>query len=365
MGFKTGIVGLPNVGKSTLFNALTRTAAAQAANYPFCTIKPNTGEVAVLDQRLQELAKISKSRRTVPATMTFVDIAGLVKGASRGEGLGNQFLGSIREIDAITHVVRCFDNDDVAHVHEQVDPVEDILIVETELILADIGSIDRRIERLARKVRGGDRDAIMMDDLLKRALKALDSGHPARVVKILDHERAAWKHIQLITAKPVLYVSNVEESSASTGNENSSSVEEFAQQNCAAHVVISAAIEEEIAQLEDDEIAEFLREIGCASSGLERLIHQGYKLLGLRTFFTSGPNETRAWTIPNGTQAQDAAGVIHNDFRRGFIRAETISYVDFVEFGGEQRAKENGKVRSEGKNYQVQDGDVIRVLFKV
>ena len=365
MGFKSGIVGLPNVGKSTLFNALTRTALAQAANYPFCTIEPNTGEVAVPDQRLRKLSTISESRRMVPATMTFVDIAGLVKGASRGEGLGNQFLGSIREIDAIIHVVRCFNDDDVGHVYEQVDPVRDIMIVETELMLADIESIEKRIERLARKVRGGDRDAIMMDDLLKRALKALDGGHPARFVEVSEHERTTWKNVQLITAKPVLYVSNVEESSASTGNDNSSSVAEFAQQVEAAHVVISAAIEEEVAQLEDNEVAEFLREIGCARSGLERMIQQGYELLGLRTFFTSGPNETRAWTIPKGTKAQDAAGVIHNDFRRGFIRAETISYLDFVEFGGEQRAKVNGKIRSEGKSYEVQDGDVIRVLFKV
>lgn len=365
MGFKTGIVGLPNVGKSTLFNALTRTAAAQAASYPFCTIEPNTGEVAVPDRRLEDIAKISQSRKTVPATMTFVDIAGLVKGASQGDGLGNQFLASIREVDAIAHVVRCFENDDVAHVQGKINPAGDIGIIETELMLADMESIEKRIERLARKVRGGDRDSALMDDLLRRAFKSLDNGLPARLTEVEESEVEAWKGIQLITAKPVLYVSNVEESSASDGNAHSEAVEKLARENDAAHVVISAAIEEEIAQLENDEAIEYLREIGCERSGLERLIQQGYELLGLRTFFTSGPKESRAWTISNGTQAQDAAGVVHTDFQRGFIRAETISYRDFVEFGGEKRAKESGKVRSEGKGYVVQEGDVMRILFNV
>ena len=365
MGFTTGIVGLPNVGKSTLFNALTRTASAQAANYPFCTIQPNTGEVAVPDQRLAEIAQISKSGKVVPATMTFVDIAGLVEGASQGEGLGNQFLASIREVDAIAHVVRCFKDDDVTHVQGQIDPVADIGIVETELMLADLESIERRVKRLARKVKGGDRDAVLMDDLLRRASEAIDGGLPARAVNISEHERAAWKNNQLITAKPVLYVSNVEEVSASAGNAYSESVARFAEQNGAAHVTISAAIEEEVAQLERDEAIEYLREIGCEKSGLERLIQQGYDLLGLHTFFTSGPKESRAWTIPKGTRAQDAAGAVHTDFRRGFIRAETIGYRAFVECGGEQRAKENGKMRSEGKGYEVQDGDVMRILFNV
>ena len=365
MGFKTGIVGLPNVGKSTLFNALTRTAAAQAANYPFCTIEPNTGEVAVPDRRLEDIAKISRSQKTVPATMTFVDIAGLVKGASQGDGLGNQFLASIREVDAIAHVVRCFENDDVAHVQGKINPTGDIGIIETELMLADMESIEKRIERLARKVRGGDRDSALMDDLLRRAFRSLDKGLPARLAEVEESEMEAWKGIQLITAKPVLYVSNVEESSASDGNAHSEAVEKLARENDAAHVVISAAIEEEIAQLENDEAIEYLREIGCERSGLERLIQHGYELLGLRTFFTSGPKESRAWTISNGTQAQDAAGVVHTDFQRGFIRAETISYRDFVEFGGEKRAKESGKVRSEGKGYVVQEGDVMRILFNV
>ncbi len=365
MGFKTGIVGLPNVGKSTLFNALTRTASAQAANYPFCTIEPNTGEVAVPDQRLEDIAAISRSQKTVPATMTFVDIAGLVEGASQGDGLGNQFLASIREVDAIAHVVRCFEDDDVVHVQGEIDPAGDIGIIETELMLADLESIERRIERLARKVRGGDRESALMDDLLRRAFKSLDNGLPARLTDIGENEREAWKGIQLITAKPVLYVSNVEEASASAGNAHSEAVKDFARKNEAAHVVISAAIEEEIARLEKNEATEYLQEIGCEQSGLERLIQHGYELLGLRTFFTSGPKESRAWTIPNGTQAQDAAGVVHTDFQRGFIRAETISYSDFVEFGGEKRAKENGKVRSEGKGYVVQDGDVLRILFNV
>ena len=365
MGFKTGIVGLPNVGKSTLFNALTRTASAQAANYPFCTIEPNTGEVAVPDKRLEDLAKISKSRKMVPATITFVDIAGLVKGASQGCGLGNQFLASIREVDAIAHVVRCFEDDDVTHVQGEISPLEDIEIIETELMLADMESIEMRIERLARKVRCGDLNSALLDDLLRRAFISLDNGVPARLIEIEDNERDAWRSVQLITAKPVLYVSNVEESSASTGNAYSEAVDRLAKQNDAAHVVISAAIEEEISQLENNEAIEYLQEMGCERSGLERLIQHGYELLRLRTFFTSGSNESRAWTIPNGIRAQDAAGFVHTDFRRGFIRAETISYHDFVAFGGEKRAKENGKIRSEGKDYIVQDGDVMRILFNV
>lgn len=362
MGFKTGIVGLPNVGKSTLFNALTRTAAAQAANFPFCTIEPNVGEVAVPDKRLDKLAEIAGSQRIVPTRMTFVDIAGLVKGASRGEGLGNQFLANIREVDAIAHVLRCFEDPDVTHVEGRVDPIADAEIIETELMIADMESIERRLANLTRKIRGGDKEAIQQERLLKRALEALEAGKPARTVEISEEDEKAWRMLQLLTAKPVLYVCNVDEASAGTGNEYSRKVAEKAEAEGAAHVVISAAIEEEIAQLPPEEAGEYLEAVGLEEPGLDRLIRAGYELLGLRTFFTVGPKEARAWTIKAGTLAPQAAGVIHGDFERGFIRAEVIAYEDFIAHGGEAGAREAGKLRIEGKTYEVQDGDVIHFL---
>ncbi len=362
MGFKTGIVGLPNVGKSTLFNALTRTAAAQAANFPFCTIEPNVGEVAVPDRRLDRLAEIAGSQRIVPTRMTFVDIAGLVKGASRGEGLGNQFLANIREVDAIAHVLRCFEDPDVTHVEGRVDPIADAEIIETELMIADMESIERRLANLARKVRGGDKEALQQERLLKAALEALEAGKPARTLEIAEEDRKAWKMLQLLTAKPVLYVCNVDEASAGSGNAYSRQVAEKAAAEGAAHVVISAAIEAEIAQLPAEEAGEYLEAVGLEEPGLDRLIRAGYGLLDLRTFFTVGPKEARAWTIRAGTLAPQAAGVIHGDFERGFIRAEVIPYEDFVACGGEAGARDAGKLRIEGKGYEVQDGDVIHFL---
>jgi len=363
MGFRCGIVGLPNVGKSTLFNALTRTAAAAAANFPFCTIEPNVGEVPVPDERLDTLARLAKSKQVIPTRLTFVDIAGLVRGASKGEGLGNQFLANIREVDAIAHVLRCFEDDDITHVEGRVDPVADAETVETELMLADIESIDRRLTGLARRIRGGDKEAVAEDRLLRLAKAALDEGRPARTVRVDAEETRAWGRLQLLTAKPVLYVCNVEEASAATGNAHSARVAEMAKAQGAASVVISAAIEEEIAQLDDASRAEFLESMGLHEAGLDRLIKAGHELLGLITFFTVGPKEARAWTIPAGALAPQAAGVIHTDFERGFIRAETIAYADFVACGGEQGAKEAGKMRSEGKTYRVADGDVMHFLF--
>ncbi len=363
MGFKTGIVGLPNVGKSTLFNALTRTAAAQAANFPFCTIDPNSGDVNVPDKRLDQLAEIANSKQIIPTRMTFVDIAGLVKGASKGEGLGNQFLANIRECDAIAHVLRCFINDDVTHVEGRVDPIEDAEIIETELMLADLESIEKRRANLVRKLKGNDKEAKSQDRLLSLAQEALENGQPARTVEVADEDEKAWKMLQLLTAKPILYICNVEEESAKLGNELSQKVEKMAAQQGAACVVISAAIEEEIAQLDDEERDLFLGELGLDESGLDRVIHAGYQLLEMQTYFTVGPKEARAWTIKKGTAAPQAAGVIHGDFERGFIRAETIGYNDFVTLGGEQAAKEAGKMRAEGKSYVVQDGDVMHFLF--
>ncbi|MGF1551977.1 MAG: redox-regulated ATPase YchF [Paracoccaceae bacterium] len=362
MGFRCGIVGLPNVGKSTLFNALTRTASAQAENYPFCTIEPNVGEVAVPDPRLHRLAELAKSREVIPARLTFVDIAGLVKGASKGEGLGNQFLANIREVDAVAHVLRCFEDEDVTHVDGRVDPLADADTIETELMLADLESIERRLQNLSRKVRGGDKEAVEQQRLLERAKAALDEGRPARTVEIAPEEVRAWRILQLLTAKPVLYVCNVEEAAAGTGNALSARVVERAAAEGARAVVISARIEEEIAQLAEDEAAEFMAEMGLEEAGLSRLIREGYALLGLATFFTVGPKEARAWTIPAGTPAPQAAGVIHGDFERGFIRAETIAYDDFVGLGGEQAAKDAGRMRVEGKTYRVADGDVLHFL---
>lgn len=363
MGFKMGIVGLPNVGKSTLFNALTRTAAAQAANFPFCTIEPNVGEVAVPDARLDKLAEIAQSKTIIPTRMTFVDIAGLVKGASKGEGLGNQFLANIREVDAIAHVLRCFEDGDVTHVEGRVDPVADAETIETELMLADIESIEKRLQNIVRKVRGGDKEAVQQERLMRAALAVLEEGKPARVVEVDDDDLRAWKMLQLLTTKPVLYVCNVGESEAAEGNALSARVGEMAAAEGNMHVIISAQIEEEISQLELEEAQMFLDEMGLSEAGLDRLIRAGYELLHLETYFTVGPKEARAWTIRQGTSAPKAAGVIHGDFEKGFIRAETIAYDDFVGLGGEQPAKEAGKMRSEGKSYVVKDGDVLHFLF--
>jgi hypothetical protein len=363
MGFRMGIVGLPNVGKSTLFNALTRTAAAQAANFPFCTIEPNVGEVAVPDARLEKLAELAKSRQVIPTRMTFVDIAGLVKGASLGEGLGNQFLANIRETDAIAHVLRCFEDGDITHVEGRVDPVADAQTIETELMLADLESVERRLQNLARKVKGGDKEALEQEGLLKRAQAALAEGRPARMVQVSEEERRSWRMLQLLTAKPVLYVCNVEEASAASGNAQSERVAAMARAEGNAHVVISARIEEEIAQLPPEEQAEFLETMGLEEAGLDRLIRAGYELLHLQTYFTVGPKEARAWTIGQGTLAPQAAGVIHGDFEKGFIRAETIAYEDYVSLGGEAAARDAGKLRAEGKTYVVKDGDVLHFLF--
>lgn len=367
MGFKCGIVGLPNVGKSTLFNALTQTAAAQAANYPFCTIEPNVGEVAVPDERMDKLAAIAGSKEIIPTRLTFVDIAGLVKGASKGEGLGNQFLATIREVDAVAYVLRCFVDDDITHVENRIDPLADAEIVETELMLADLESLEKRVAAAEKKAKGGDKEAKQLVDLMNIALTYLRDGKPARIAtaekKISDEDMKAWVGLTLLTAKPVLYVCNVEESSAATGNEYSKRVEAHAKAEGAQSVVISARIEEEVAQLPTEERAEYLETLGLAEPGLNRLIRAGYALLHLITYFTCGPKETRAWTITEGTRAPQAAGVIHTDFEKGFIRAETIAYDDYVALQGEQGAKDNGKMRLEGKDYVVRDGDVMHFRF--
>ena len=365
MGFRMGIVGLPNVGKSTLFNALTRTAAAQAANFPFCTIEPNVGEVAVPDPRLDRLAAIAHSKQIIPTRITFVDIAGLVKGASKGEGLGNQFLANIREVDAIAHVLRCFEDRDVTHVEGRVDPIADAEVIETELMIADMESIERRLTNLARKLKGGDKEALQQQVLLQRALEALEAGRPARSVEVAEDDRKAWSMLQLLTAKPVLFVCNVDEASAAGGNSQSARVARMAEAQGMGHVVISARIEEEISQLEPEEQQMFLSEMGLAEAGLDRLIRAGYALLGLQTYFTVGPKEARAWTIRRGTLAPQAAGEIHGDFEKGFIRAETMAYADYVQYKGEAGAKEAGKWRSEGKDYVTQDGDIMLFRFNV
>src|SRR5690606_17091432 len=362
MGFKMGIVGLPNVGKSTLFNALTRTAAAQAANFPFCTIEPNVGEVSVPDPRLDQLAAIGKSINVLPARMSFVDIAGLVKGASQGEGLGNQFLANIRETDAIAYVLRCFEDANVIHVANRVDSLADAEVVETELMLADLESLEKRRAGVEKKAKQGDKDAKVTLDLVDRSLAVLREGKSARFVAREAEEEKAFRELQLLTSKPALYVCNVDEASAATGNALSRQVEAYARANEAGVVVISAEIESQLAQLPDDEQAEYLQSLGLEQPGLDRLIRAAYELLGLQTYFTVGPKETRAWTIHKGDKAPQAAGVIHTDFERGFIRAQTIAYDDFVALGGEVAAKEAGKARDEGKEYVVKDGDVM--LFK-
>jgi ribosome-binding ATPase len=363
MGFKCGIVGLPNVGKSTLFNALTETAAAQAANYPFCTIEPNVGEVAVPDPRLDELAKLAKSAEIVPTRLTFVDIAGLVRGASKGEGLGNQFLAAIREVDAIAHVVRCFEDGDVTHVEGKIDPIADIETIETELMLADLDSLERRADAMEKKAKGGDKEAKDILDLMQRSLTLLRDGKPARLLPRKPEEEQPFHALGLITSLPVLYVCNVEEAAAATGNEFSRQVEERARQEGAGCVVISAKIESEIAVLPAAERADYLEAVGLKEPGLNRLIRAGYDLLHLVTFFTAGPKESRAWTVTRGTRAPQAAGTIHTDFEKGFIRAETISYDDYIACGGEAGAKDAGKMRLEGKDYVVADGDVMHFRF--
>ena len=362
MTFKMGIVGLPNVGKSTLFNALTRTANAQAANFPFCTIEPNTGEVAVPDARLDKLAVIAKSQQIIPARMSFVDIAGLVKGASKGEGLGNQFLANIRECDAIAYVLRCFEDSNIIHVANKVDPIADAEVVETELMLADLESLEKRRNGVEKKAKGGDKEAKQTLELIDRSLVLLRDGKSARLVQRSADEEKAFRELQLLTSKPALYVCNVDEASAATGNAMTRLVEDYAKQHNAAVIVISAEIESQLAQLPDAEQAEYLESLGLHEPGLNRLIREAYQLLGLQTYFTVGPKETRAWTIHKGDRAPQAAGVIHTDFERGFIRAQTIGYEDFVTLGGEVAAKEAGKARDEGKEYVVKDGDVM--LFK-
>ena len=366
MGFRCGIVGLPNVGKSTLFNALTETAAAQAANYPFCTIEPNVGRVAVPDPRLDRIAEIAKSAQEIETQIEFVDIAGLVRGASKGEGLGNQFLANIREVDAIVHVLRCFEDGDVTHVEGRVDPLADAETVDTELMLADLDSLERRVPNLVKKAQQGDKEAKIEASVLAQALELLRESKPARLTQPKDAEEVkALRRAQLLTSKPVLYVCNVDEGDAATGNALSEKVAAKAQAEGAGSVVISAAIEAEIATLPEEERQAFLADLGLEETGLNRMIHAAYALLGLITFYTAGPKEARAWTVGKGAKAPEAAGEIHSDFERGFIRAETIAYDDFVSCGGETGAKDAGKMRAEGKEYVVQDGDVMLFRFNV
>jgi ribosome-binding ATPase len=366
MGFRCGIVGLPNVGKSTLFNALTETAAAQAANYPFCTIEPNVGRVAVPDPRLQRIADIAKSANVIETQLEFVDIAGLVRGASKGEGLGNQFLANIREVDAVVHVLRCFEGGDVTHVEGRVDPIADAETVETELMLADLDSLEKRVPALAKKAQQGDKEAKVQASVLGQALELLRASQPARLTVPKDEEeRLALERAQLLTAKPILYVCNVDESDAAEGNAHSARVFEKAAAEGAKAVIISAAIEAEIATMPVEDRAEFLKDLGLEETGLSRIIRAGYELLDLITFFTAGPKEARAWTVEKGAKAPQAAGVIHSDFERGFIRAETIGFDDYVRFGGESGARDAGKLRSEGKDYVAKDGDVMLFRFNV
>jgi ribosome-binding ATPase len=364
MGFQCGIVGLPNVGKSTLFNALTETAAAAAANYPFCTIEPNIGRVPVPDPRLQEIARLGKSAQMVETQLAFVDIAGLVRGASKGEGLGNQFLANIREVDAIVHVLRCFVNDDITHVDGKIDPVADADTVETELMLADLDSLEKRMIGIAKKARQGDKEAIAQESVFTQTIKLLSDGKPARLVQPKDDDEArVFKMAQLLTSKPVLYVCNVDEAAAATGNAYTARVAEKAKAEGAAHVIISAAIEAEITQMDAEDRPAFLADLGLTETGLARVILAGYELLHLITYFTCGPKEARAWTIHAGDKAPQAAGVIHTDFEKGFIRAETIAFADYIKCAGEQGAKDAGKMRLEGKEYVVQDGDIMLFRF--
>lgn len=363
MGFKCGIVGLPNVGKSTLFNALTETAQAAAENYPFCTIEPNLGQVPVPDERMDKLAALAASKELIPTQLTFVDIAGLVRGAASGEGLGNKFLAHIREVDAIIQVIRCFEDDDITHVDGKIDPLSDAETIETELMLADMESLEKRVDGLVKKIRGGDKEAKKQSELIDRALTVLRDGKPARMVELAEDEVKPFRNLQLLTAMPILYVCNVDEGSAATGNEYSKLIEDKARAENAGTVVISAAIEAEVAQLDKEERIEFLADLGLKETGLGRIIRAGYDLLDLITYFTAGPKECRAWTVTKGTKAPQAAGVIHTDFEKGFIRAETIAYSAYVEHGGENGAKEAGQMRLEGKEYVVQDGDVLHFRF--
>jgi len=366
MGFNCGIVGLPNVGKSTLFNALTATQAAEAANFPFCTIEPNVGRVAVPDDRLTRIAEVARAPKITPTQLEFVDIAGLVKGASRGEGLGNQFLGHIREVDAVMEVLRCFEDDSITHVAGAIDPLGDAETIETELLLADLESLERRAVSLTKRVRGGDKEAKARLDLVERTIAVLADGQPARSVQVAAEEQKAFRELQLLSAKPALYVCNVDEASAAEGNAMSAAVAERARERGAETVIISAAIEAEVAQLPDaDEKAAFLDSLGLHEAGLDRVIRAGHRLLDLITFFTAGPKEAKAWTVRRGARAPEAAAVIHTDFARGFIRAEVAGWEDFVTLGGEAKARDAGRLRQEGRDYVVQDGDVIRFLFNV
>jgi GTP-binding protein YchF len=365
MALKVAIVGLPNVGKSTLFNALTQTAQAQAANYPFCTIEPNVGDVAVPEPRLDDLARIAGSKEILPARINFVDVAGLVRGASKGEGLGNKFLATIRDTDAVAFVARCFEDDDITHVEGRVDPVSDLDIIETELMLADLESLEKRVSNLDKRAKAGDKESATTLRLVNLALAELNQGRPARVAEVPEEDEKAWRMLQLLTSKPTLYVCNVDEASADKGNAYSDKVAARAAADNANSVVISAQIESEIALLDSAERGEFLETLGLAEPGLNRLIREAYKLLGLQTYFTAGPKEARAWTIPVGATAPQAAGVIHTDFEKGFIRAETIAFDDYVRLNGEAGAREAGKMRAEGKEYVVHDGDVMNFRFNV